>query len=184
MFYWAVSNKPCRFPRTIESSTTTIFLPLIRFLTGLSFTLTPKSRIFCDGSINVPNGKVENPAPCVFEHVYFARPDSFMFGQSVYEVRKGFGKMLAKECPVFFHSFKRNISKSICSYKSSDFIFCMCIRYKLFFCWSIYSIVTWITCRRSRNSHVYFFCSSITKQFNYFFTCRIIFSNYYFIICL
>ena len=47
-----------------------------------------------------PNGKVENPAPCVFEHVYFARPDSFMFGQSVYEVRKGFGKMLAKECPV------------------------------------------------------------------------------------
>ena len=26
--------------------------------------------------------------------------DSFMFGQSVYEVRKGFGRMLAKECPV------------------------------------------------------------------------------------
>lgn len=43
--------------------------------------------------------KVEH-APCVFEHVYFARPDSYMFGQSVYEVRKGFGRVLARECPV------------------------------------------------------------------------------------
>ncbi len=39
-------------------------------------------------------------SPCVFEHVYFARPDSFMFGQSVYEVRKSFGRVLAKEHPV------------------------------------------------------------------------------------
>ena len=41
-----------------------------------------------------------NYTACVFEHVYFARPDSFMFNQSVYEVRKNFGKMLAKEHPV------------------------------------------------------------------------------------
>lgn len=45
--------------------------------------------------------KIKPPqAPCVFEHIYFARPDSFMFGQSVYKVRKGFGKALAKENPV------------------------------------------------------------------------------------
>jgi amidophosphoribosyltransferase len=37
--------------------------------------------------------------PCIFEHVYFSRPDSIMDGQSVYEVRKAIGKELAKEAP-------------------------------------------------------------------------------------
>jgi amidophosphoribosyltransferase len=35
--------------------------------------------------------------PCIFEHVYFSRPDSVMAGRSVYEVRKAIGKELAKE---------------------------------------------------------------------------------------
>ena len=38
-------------------------------------------------------------AHCVFEHVYFARPDSYVFGQSVNEVRTMFGRMLATESP-------------------------------------------------------------------------------------
>ncbi|MDP2599448.1 MAG: amidophosphoribosyltransferase [Deltaproteobacteria bacterium] len=39
-------------------------------------------------------------AHCIFEHIYFARPDSHIFGSDVYEMRKGFGKQLAKEHPI------------------------------------------------------------------------------------
>jgi len=36
---------------------------------------------------------------CIFEFIYFARPDSFLFNRNVYEVRKSFGVQLAKESP-------------------------------------------------------------------------------------
>ncbi|HEY8550215.1 MAG TPA: amidophosphoribosyltransferase, partial [Vicinamibacterales bacterium] len=39
-------------------------------------------------------------AHCVFEHVYFARPDSYVFGRSVNEVRTELGRQLARESPV------------------------------------------------------------------------------------
>jgi amidophosphoribosyltransferase len=39
-------------------------------------------------------------AHCVFEHVYFARPDSYVFGQSVNEARTSLGRLLAREQPV------------------------------------------------------------------------------------
>jgi len=38
-------------------------------------------------------------AHCVFEHVYFARPDSYVFGRSVTEVRTNLGRILAQDAP-------------------------------------------------------------------------------------
>jgi amidophosphoribosyltransferase len=37
------------------------------------------------------------PAMCIFEHIYFARPDSKIYGHTVYSTRKALGRQLAKE---------------------------------------------------------------------------------------
>lgn len=55
--------------------------------------------VFQDGKLesfflkNLPKKKNH----CIFEYVYFSRPDSIVFNRDVYEIRKGFGKMLARE---------------------------------------------------------------------------------------
>ncbi len=40
------------------------------------------------------------PSSCIFEHVYFSRPDSIVFGRAVQTSRENLGRQLAKESPV------------------------------------------------------------------------------------
>lgn len=49
-----------------------------------------------DGSVHREQVARANPHPCVFEYVYFARPDSYLEGVSVYTTRHNMGERLAR----------------------------------------------------------------------------------------
>ncbi|MEX1147304.1 MAG: amidophosphoribosyltransferase [Sphingomonadales bacterium] len=56
--------------------------------------------ISADGIDSLKPFPSARPRPCIFEHIYFSRPDSFVSGSSVYHVRKQIGVELARESHV------------------------------------------------------------------------------------
>ncbi len=53
-----------------------------------------------DGVKSIKQQKASKRAFCIFEYIYFARPDSTIFGKNVYETRKAHGRRLAEESHV------------------------------------------------------------------------------------
>ena len=52
-----------------------------------------------DGVENVKPFPKQNARPCIFEYIYFSRPDSIVGGKGVYDYRKNLGRQLAIESP-------------------------------------------------------------------------------------
>lgn len=65
--------------------------------------IKPGEVVLCRADGSVESRQItpapENARPCIFELIYFAKPNSIMDGQSVYELRKRLGERLAKEAP-------------------------------------------------------------------------------------
>ena len=66
-------------------------------LPGEIVTITPEGGIQSDLSLTLPK---EKEARCIFEYIYFARPDSVFDGVGVYHSRIYAGRCLAKDSPV------------------------------------------------------------------------------------
>lgn len=66
-------------------------------LPGEVVTITPEKGIVSDTSLCLPK---KDHARCVFEYIYFSRPDSYFDGVSVYQARIQAGRFLAMDSPV------------------------------------------------------------------------------------
>ena len=63
-------------------------------------------------SVFLPEVEKEKKAHCIFENIYFARPDSNIFDDNIYHVRKRLGAQLAKESPVEDADFVMSVPDS------------------------------------------------------------------------
>jgi amidophosphoribosyltransferase len=70
-----------------------------------------------DSKVQLTSLRIEKKVPeshhCIFEYIYFSRPDSFIFGESVDKVRRKLGKSLAQESPVHPDSEEKTIVISV-----------------------------------------------------------------------
>lgn len=85
---YVVSSETCAFD-LIEAE-------FIREINPGEILIIDREGIYSD---RIPSDKPRNSF-CIFEHIYFARPDSIVFGKNVYLLRKNLGKILAQESPV------------------------------------------------------------------------------------
>jgi len=97
---WIVASETIAFPvtdaeyvREVEPGEMLFFPAGDRFSDTAPITITSGKR----GNLFLEPG--ERNAHCIFEHVYFARPGSYVFGDSVYQVRLNMGRQLAREHP-------------------------------------------------------------------------------------
>ncbi len=86
---WVVSSETCAFD-IMDAQ------PVREIEPGEVLFITPKGL----RSQKLPGTENSQTAHCIFEHVYFARPDSKIFGDSVHLTRVRFGKQLAIEQPI------------------------------------------------------------------------------------
>jgi amidophosphoribosyltransferase len=59
------------------------------------------------------NKKTDKSHHCIFEYIYFSRPDSLVFGESVDKIRRKLGKSLAQESPVIPEKDEKTIVISV-----------------------------------------------------------------------